>query len=89
MQEDGLLATHLPDHVGGQEVLTLEVLRHGSSPATCIGRPAALGNVLGSGDLRDVLERREVVGSIEDHLGAMTAEDRIGERPISMVDLGA
>jgi hypothetical protein len=89
VQEDGLSATHLADHVGGQEVLTLEVLRHGPSPATGVGRPAALCDVLGSRDLRDVLERRKVVRSIEDHLGAMTAEDCIGERPIPMVDLGA
>ena len=89
VQEHGLLAAHLADHVGGQEVLTLEVFRHGPSSAAGVGGPAALRDVFGSGDLRDVLERGEVVGSVEDHLRAVTAEDRIGERSVPVVDLGA
>jgi hypothetical protein len=89
VQEHGFLAAHLADHMCGQEVLTLEVFGHGPSPATGVGRPAALRDVFGSGDLRDVLKRGEVIGSVEDHLRAVTAEDRIGERPVAMVDLRA
>lgn len=50
VDEDGLVAVHLADDVGGEQVLALGVLRDGLAAAGDVGAPSALGHVFGTGD---------------------------------------